>query len=224
MKKESIQPGETLGVFVKRVREARGWSPKDVAHQSDGAISEGFLNMIETGSGQKPTTPKLQALAKALKLPVESFTWPSSETLGQYAKRIREENGWSLRDVERQSGGVISDGYINMIETGAAPNPSPKKLKALAKGLKIHPDAFNPSVYQMRAATPETDTEQILIAEFRNLDQRAQTDLRNIIRVLGRDDDTKEVVGEVSSDVFEPVRPSKKTTQSVGKPLTKPPK
>lgn len=224
MKKESIQPGESLGVFVQRIREARGWSPQDVARQSDGALSEGFITMIEAGSGQNPNPLKLQALAKALKLPPDAFIW-SSETLGQYAKRIRETNGWSLRDVERQSGGVISDGYINMIETGAAPNPSPKKLKALAKGLKIHPDAFSPMIYQIATSSPETDTEQILIAEFRALDKRAQTDLLKIIRVLGRDLISKQdVLGEVSSDVFEPIKPAKKLTQGVRKQPTKPPK
>jgi transcriptional regulator with XRE-family HTH domain len=37
--------------------------------------------------------------------------------------------------VERQSGGQISDAYVSRIENGYILNVSPKKLKALAKGL-----------------------------------------------------------------------------------------
>lgn len=60
---------------------------------------------------------------------------PKKETFAEYVKRVRTEGQLSLEDVERQSGGQISDAYVSRIENGYILNVSPKKLKALAKGL-----------------------------------------------------------------------------------------
>jgi transcriptional regulator with XRE-family HTH domain len=147
------------------------------------------------------------------------------ETLAQFVKRIREANQWSTRDVERQSDGAISDGYINMIETGVAANPSPKKLKALAKGLKLEPESFNPAIYQVSSTSSLTEGEQILLNEYRSMDKRGQSDLLKIVRVLGSNDGTTrlEVHHQPHSDEWEAESP-KTPTKKVRKTLTKSPK
>lgn len=124
---------------------------------------------------------------------------------------------WSTRDVERQSGGLISDGYINMIEKGVAKNPSPKKLIALAAGLKVDPEAFNPAIYRASSGSNLTEGEQILLSEYRLLDKRGQSDALKIIRVLSNDPEKVESHSQLLSDEWvvdaspAPTRKARKT-------------
>lgn len=146
------------------------------------------------------------------------------ETLGEFVKRIREANKWSTRDVERQSGGEISNGYINLIETGNSKNPSPKKLKALAKGLRLDPEAFNPAIYQIAANSELSEKEQILLNEFRLMDSRGQSDVVKIVRALcNAPDRVEEVVQQPNSDQWglDHKKTAKKPTKKVSPKLTK---
>ncbi len=142
------------------------------------------------------------------------------ETLAQFVKRIRQANQWSTRDMERQSGGLISDGYVNMIETGVAANPSPKKLIALAAGLKVDPEAFNPAIYQASSNSSLTEGEQILLSEYRLLDKRGQSDALKIIRVLSTNPEKVELHRQPDSDEWE-VDASRPPTKKVRKTPTK---
>ena len=63
-----------------------------------------------------------------------------SESLADYVRRTRMDQGFSLTDVQRQSGNQITDAYVSRIENGYIENVSPKKLSALAKGLKVAED------------------------------------------------------------------------------------
>jgi transcriptional regulator with XRE-family HTH domain len=58
------------------------------------------------------------------------------ETLSEYVRRIIKEKDLKLRDVERRSGGQITNGYISGIMNGKITNLSVDKLKALATGLE----------------------------------------------------------------------------------------
>jgi transcriptional regulator with XRE-family HTH domain len=62
------------------------------------------------------------------------------ELLGQYVKRIMEEKGLGLKDVQVLSGDTITDAYVANIVNGNAANPSVDKLKALALGLGVDED------------------------------------------------------------------------------------
>jgi transcriptional regulator with XRE-family HTH domain len=57
------------------------------------------------------------------------------EDLGQYVRRILEQKRLSFRDVQKRSGGRITQGYVGAIVSGRHANPSVEKLKALAQGL-----------------------------------------------------------------------------------------
>src|SRR5688572_21546610 len=52
------------------------------------------------------------------------------ESLGALLRRLRTEQGFSLRVVETKTG--ISNAYLSQVETGKAENPSPHLLKKLA--------------------------------------------------------------------------------------------
>jgi transcriptional regulator with XRE-family HTH domain len=60
--------------------------------------------------------------------------------LADFVRRTRVEKRLSLNDVARQSGHQISNAYVSKIENGYVTNPSPKKLRALAKGLRESED------------------------------------------------------------------------------------
>ena len=54
-------------------------------------------------------------------------------SLAEYVKSERQKRGLSAVDLERNSGGAISDSYVSRIESGQVTNVSPEKLDALAK-------------------------------------------------------------------------------------------
>ena len=57
------------------------------------------------------------------------------EDLSRYVRRILAEKRLSFRDVQRDSGGGITQGYVGAIVNGRYVNPSVEKLKALARGI-----------------------------------------------------------------------------------------
>jgi transcriptional regulator with XRE-family HTH domain len=65
-----------------------------------------------------------------------------SISLPEFVRNIRAEKRLSVTDVERNSGGEISDSYVSRIESGIVANVSPEKLDALAKGLGISTDVI----------------------------------------------------------------------------------
>ena len=63
-----------------------------------------------------------------------------TEDLRQYVKRTLKLKRLSLRDVQRQSGGSITQGYVGAIIKGTNSNLTVDKLKALALGLGVDED------------------------------------------------------------------------------------
>ena len=60
--------------------------------------------------------------------------------LGEYVKRVMKLKGLTQKDVQRMSGGRITDGYVASITTGRATNLSVDKLIALADGIGVDAD------------------------------------------------------------------------------------
>ena len=57
--------------------------------------------------------------------------------LSDYVRSMMRRKGLTLRDIERKSGGKITDGYVSGIINGEATNLTVEKLKALAAGLGV---------------------------------------------------------------------------------------
>jgi transcriptional regulator with XRE-family HTH domain len=60
--------------------------------------------------------------------------------LSEYVKRVMKLKGLTQKDVQRMSGGRITDGYVASITTGRARNLSVDKLMALSDGLGVDSD------------------------------------------------------------------------------------
>ena len=60
--------------------------------------------------------------------------------LDKYVKRVMKLKGLTQKDVQRLSGGKITDGYVASITTARARNLSVDKIAALADGLGVDRD------------------------------------------------------------------------------------
>jgi transcriptional regulator with XRE-family HTH domain len=106
-------------------------------------------------------------------------------TLAENVKATRVEKGLSARDVQRNSGGRISDAYVLRIEYGQITNVSPEKLDALADGLGISAD----EVYRIaRGLPPETakDRLEIMAEAFdgRELTEQDWAEIEAVVKTL----------------------------------------
>lgn len=82
----------------------------------------------------------------------------TSPTLAEFIKTERKKRKLSAVDIERNSGGAISDSYISRIENGEVTNVSVEKLDALAKGLGVSDE----DVYRAARGLPPVDPEDRL--------------------------------------------------------------
>lgn len=58
---------------------------------------------------------------------------PPADSLAAFLTDLRSQTDWSLRDVERMTGGVVSNVYLSQLENGHRSDPHPKVLVALAR-------------------------------------------------------------------------------------------
>lgn len=59
-------------------------------------------------------------------------TGSSTQRIGNHLRELRHNLGWSLREVERRSGGNVHNAYLSQIETGRVKEPSVELLANLA--------------------------------------------------------------------------------------------
>ena len=103
-------------------------------------------------------------------------------SLAEFVKKKRAEMRLSTTDVERRSGGRISDSYISRIENGHIHNVSPNKLDALAEGLGVPVD----ELYRVaRGLDPEGSKEKLeILAESFNGKSLTESDWQEIEAVV----------------------------------------
>ena len=66
------------------------------------------------------------------------------ETLGEYVKRITEQKGITLRELERRSGGRVTASHLSKIIQGLSVNITVETVVGLALGLDVDPhDVFS---------------------------------------------------------------------------------
>jgi transcriptional regulator with XRE-family HTH domain len=59
------------------------------------------------------------------------------EKLGAVLRRLRQQRGWSLRDVEAKTGGKVHNAYLSQIESGKILRPSLETLVQLSLAFDI---------------------------------------------------------------------------------------
>jgi len=109
-----------------------------------------------------------------------------SESLADFVRRVRQERGWSLEEVQRRSGNRIGRTYINRIEIGESTNPSPRKLQALARGLDVLEEELFARVRGVVRSEADGLEEKLLL-KFRQLPPEWRKDLIGILDLLHRE-------------------------------------
>ena len=104
-------------------------------------------------------------------------------TLADFIRSTRNEKRLSLSDVERQSGGQISDSYVWRIENGRNKNATPKMLRALARGLQVSEDVLF-AVARGQSLREPSAVEAQLLALFRQLAEAWQDEVMRFVRSL----------------------------------------
>lgn len=61
----------TLGLAVRRLRQARGWKQQTLAAKS--GLAQGFISNLEQGNKDNPTQETLQKLAAAFEMSLNEF-------------------------------------------------------------------------------------------------------------------------------------------------------
>ena len=128
------------------------------------------------------------------------------ESLADYVRRMRNELGLSLMDVERRSargGPKIAESYISRIENGFAKNPSGDKLMALARGLGVPKEEVFDAASGGRAKsadptmTVETDELKLLLS-YRELSESAREHVLTMVNALQRSEQKKKPASKVA--------------------------
>lgn len=71
--------------------------------------------------------------------------------LSEFVRRVMKLKGLTQKDVQRLSGGRITDGYVASINVGRATNLSVEKIRALADGLGVDAD----TLFHVACGTPD---------------------------------------------------------------------
>ena len=61
------------------------------------------------------------------------------ETLSEYVRRVMQQKGLGVRDIERNSKNAITNSHISKVLAGTAQNLTSDKIVALALGLDVNP-------------------------------------------------------------------------------------
>jgi len=59
------------------------------------------------------------------------------ERLGAFLRRLRQQRGWSLREVEAKTGGKVHNAYLSQIESGKILRPSLETLVQLCLAFDV---------------------------------------------------------------------------------------
>lgn len=108
---------------------------------------------------------------------------PTTDSLGDFVRRVRREKHLSLSDVSTQSarfGKRINASYVNRIENGLARRASADRLKALADGLGVPAGEV---LARAAGVSPsgKSDDALELITRFNELSPERQEDVLNIV-------------------------------------------
>jgi transcriptional regulator with XRE-family HTH domain len=81
------------------------------------------------------------------------------ETLSEYVKRVMQQKGLGVRDVERNSKKKITNSHISKVLAGTAKNLQADKIVALAAGLKVSPH----EVFSVISGTEQTERPDLMV-------------------------------------------------------------
>lgn len=138
------------------------------------------------------------------------------EKLADFVRRVMRQKQLKLRDVERRSGGEITNGYISGIINGRISNVSLSKLKALAKGLEVDVhELFSAAMDAPQPADPAPSYAQPDMQLLLGIMQEVAVNpemlkfLHELVQMSPRD---REMVAKVSETILKNKRPARRSS------------
>lgn len=115
-------------------------------------------------------------------------------TISEFIRQQLQKSGLSQHDVERRSGGRITNSYLSKLLSGAASNLTVEKLKALADGLGVtHAEiadiAFN---LDNLAQDPEEAEFFSLLQRYKHLSPEQKLELRALLEMVDHEIDRRQ--------------------------------
>ena len=81
------------------------------------------------------------------------------ETLSEYVKRVMQQKGFGVRDIERNSKKKITNSHISKVLAGTARNLQADKIVALAAGLEVSPH----EVFSVISGIEQTERPDLMV-------------------------------------------------------------
>ena len=110
---------------------------------------------------------------------------PARLPLGPYLASVRADRGLSLREVEKATNKVVSNGYLSQVENNQIKKPSPNILHALAELYSVsYEDLMERAGFAMPTRARSVNQRHGRIATFagQNLTEEEEAEL---VRYLG---------------------------------------
>ncbi|WP_427107971.1 helix-turn-helix domain-containing protein [Lysinibacillus xylanilyticus] len=154
----------SLGKTIRTARNEAGLTMNELAEKTD--LTQGYVSKIENDL-KVPTKEVLQKISTILKIPFIDLMTKAGyiKTFGQSVREFREEKGWSLDELERETINFeygepifINETTLSKIENGEIKNPSVYEIYLLSYALGVYPWSFS----TIGLTTPEKDLETFL--------------------------------------------------------------
>jgi transcriptional regulator with XRE-family HTH domain len=81
------------------------------------------------------------------------------ESLSEYVKRVMQQKGLGVRDIERNSQKKITNSHISKVLAGTAKNLQADKIVALAAGLQVSPH----EVFSVISGTEKSERPDLMV-------------------------------------------------------------
>lgn len=144
-------------------------------------------------------------------------------TLATFVRQTREDKGYSLERVQQLSGNQINASYVSRIENGYVTEESvtPKKLQALAKGLRVSEDELFAVARGKSPNEPDIEKEKVWQL-YSELSERYRPVALDLISVLLEHDHAANGTNNKTPAVPEPSKRGEPLLTRVASPLHPP--
>lgn len=159
----------SLGKTIRTARKEVGLTMNELAEKTD--LTQGYVSKIENDL-KVPAKEVLQKISNILKIPfIELMTKAGYiKTFGQSVREFREEKGWSLDELERETLNFeygepifINKTTLSKIENCEIKNLSVYEIYLLSYALGVYPWSFS----TIGLTTPEKDLEIFLSTDHK---------------------------------------------------------
>ena len=111
--------------------------------------------------------------------------------IGERLRALREERGFTLREIERRTAGRLSSSHLSQIENGRVAEPSLAVLRDLAHAYGLHLGSLL-GVLHIVDTPGVSKREQLMLSFIRGLDEPEQAEAIRFVKYLSERTDSVE--------------------------------